>query len=579
MTSNTLFCSSWDKSDQYPLSLIKLGPNIGTAQALRNILEANAPNLFYSKGKIPVIEFQKDESAEVVRREIVSEDQLLSWLAVPGSNIAGDDNFSNDRRGSSGGPGVTSPVVANSSVPRRLSEENTSSSIPASLSSSSSPAAKSPSSTVRCTFVFFQAPSSEAHLDVTLEMASKILTYFQVMPSYIEFMSVFTVVFGHQVEAVELRFSGFRERVLLSHSARGLNLEELALSGRNYQLCYNIKCVARKYPHSKKENWLWSARQASIHHQFDMAEGTSLWIMTAARSELQKRVNTLTGAEGRPEDKCFSTPAKSFIASLSVHLLLAQWGTEDWRGYIRWLEQVLEEKTIYALRTSDFIPSAEDISFVQKKEDETNKAIMMLEANADILGSLERFYRGLMANTDFELRRNAECKRAVSEFILQIQAFRHEFKMHSARAKTLGKITADRKNLVQQHLQAHSTEQMKLLTEQAQREAINMRVIAIMTFTLLPATFVSTFFSTDVVKYQGVGTQDGISTESYSPLALQRWFQVVIPLTVVTFAFAGCLLFWKHVKTCVARLGKSLLTCFRRMSSSRNRRISSGPCC
>src|SRR5689334_11632752 len=103
-------------------------------------------------------------------------------------------------------------------------------------------------------------------------MASKILTYFQVMPSYIEFMSVFTVVFGHQVEAVELRFSGFRERVLLSHSARGLNLEELALSGRNYQLCYNIKCVARKYPHSKKENWLWSARQASIHHQFDMAE-------------------------------------------------------------------------------------------------------------------------------------------------------------------------------------------------------------------------------------------------------------------------------------------------------------------
>jgi hypothetical protein len=24
--------------------------------------------------------------------------------------------------------------------------------------------------------------------------------------------------------------------------------------------------------------------------------------------------------------------------------MLAQWATEDWRGYIRWLEQVLEEK-------------------------------------------------------------------------------------------------------------------------------------------------------------------------------------------------------------------------------------------
>lgn len=160
-------------------------------------------------------------------------------------------------------------------------------------------------------------------------------------------MSVFTVVFRDQVEAVELRFSGFRERVLLSRPTRGLQLGELALSGRNYQLCYNIKCVARKHPHPKKENWLWSARQASIHHQFDVTEGTSLWIMTAARSELQKRVDNLTGAEGRAEDKCFSTPAKSFIASLSVHLLLAQWGTEDWRGYIRWLEQVLEEKVSF----------------------------------------------------------------------------------------------------------------------------------------------------------------------------------------------------------------------------------------
>jgi len=40
-------------------------------------------------------------------------------------------------------------------------------------------------------------------------------------------------------------------------------------------------------------------------------------------------------------------------------------------------------------------------------------------------------------------------------------------------------------------LQTHSTEQMKLLTKEAQREAVNMRVISIMTFFLLPATFVS----------------------------------------------------------------------------------------
>lgn len=106
---------------------------------------------------------------------------------------------------------------------------------------------------------------------------------------------------------------------------------------------------------------------------------------------------------------------------------------------------------------------------------------------------------------------------------------------------------------------------MKFLTTQAQREAVNMRVIAIMTFLLLPATFVSvsalvlcrylsvtdfaqTFFSTDVVKYQNDGNQNNATGESYSSLAMQRWFEVAVPLTVVTLGIAGCLLYWETVK-------------------------------
>ncbi|CZT53095.1 uncharacterized protein RSE6_14534 [Rhynchosporium secalis] len=81
-----------------------------------------------------------------------------------------------------------------------------------------------------------------------------------------------------------------------------------------------------------------------------------------------------------------------------------------------------------------------------------------------------------------------------------------------------------------------------------------MRVIAIVTFLLLAATFVSTFFSTDVVKYQDGEGNNGsgaiTSRESFSPLALQRWFEVTAPLTLITFAFAGCLLFWRGCKGC-----------------------------
>jgi hypothetical protein len=76
---------------------------------------------------------------------------------------------------------------------------------------------------------------------------------------------------------------------------------------------------------------------------------------------------------------------------------------------------------------------------------------MMLDANADILESLAKFYQSLMTNDDFELRNNGRCKRSVADFVQQLQDYGHDFKMHAARAKTLGKITADRKNLVRFH--------------------------------------------------------------------------------------------------------------------------------
>lgn len=79
-----------------------------------------------------------------------------------------------------------------------------------------------------------------------------------------------------------------------------------------------------------------------------------------------------------------------------------------------------------------------------------------------------------------------------------------------------------------------------------------MRIITIVTLIYLPATFVSvscflrdnmisanssiatqTFFSTDIVKYQG---EPGLG--SFSSMAMIRWLQVTVPLTVVTLSTA-----------------------------------------
>jgi hypothetical protein len=202
---------------------------------------------------------------------------------------------------------------------------------------------------------FFQAKSSREKLKVTFEHAKKILSYFQVMAAYVDFMSVFAVEAGRpdqKIDPVDLRFSSFREHVVLSPLTKGgLSLPFLGLGGRGYQLCYNLKCIANQdkeadptgYTEVNRSTWTWSPRQAVFHHQFDMENGTSLWVITAARTQLQSRMQELLGDSGRAEDKRFRDVYSSFISSLSVHILLAQWASHDWRGHLRWLEQEIEE--------------------------------------------------------------------------------------------------------------------------------------------------------------------------------------------------------------------------------------------
>lgn len=87
-------------------------------------------------------------------------------------------------------------------------------------------------------------------------------------------------------------------------------------------------------------------------------------------------------------------------------------------------------------------------------------------------------------------------------------------------------------------------------------DAVAMKVITVITLVYLPMTFVSTFFSTDVVKYQpddssgpstsGAGSDMATSREQLSTLALKRFFAISIPLMVVTFL---CALGWYRWET------------------------------
>ena len=170
-------------------------------------------------------------------------------------------------------------------------------------------------------------------------MLARILSYHQVMPSYLDFL----FVFGAHEHAREARFSGFREQLLLTHG-NDLKIDPLGRSGCHFQLCYNLKTVAKwtEPAYSLPSKSQWSIKQGAFHHQFDAENGSSLWIITRADKDFKQRIEDLTGKTGRSEDRQFQTPEDCFRSSLAVHLLLCHLATENWRGYFQWLEYTIE---------------------------------------------------------------------------------------------------------------------------------------------------------------------------------------------------------------------------------------------
>jgi hypothetical protein len=188
-------------------------------------------------------------------------------------------------------------------------------------------------------FSYLFGGHSRKSLNITRRMLLRILSYHQVMPAYLDFISVF----GSQDDPKDLRFSGFREQTLISQgdNIRGPKVTSLGRSGRQIQLCYNLKAVACTSP-LNAENKTWSIRQTAFHHQFDVQSGRSLWIVTKGDLQIKDRIEEMTGQNGKPEDRNVYTLRDSFIFGLKIHLLCCHWSTEEWRWYIQWLEEMID---------------------------------------------------------------------------------------------------------------------------------------------------------------------------------------------------------------------------------------------
>ncbi|CAG9997043.1 unnamed protein product [Clonostachys byssicola] len=381
----------------------------------------------------------------------------------------------------------------------------------------------------KCRFIYIFGEHTLACLRITRPMLTEIFTFHQVMPDYLDFM----FVFGLQSEPRDHRFSSFREQRSFRASKSSLAIEPLARSGRQYQLCYNLKGVTLKGQHPEDSSLDdYSIRPAAFYHRFDVENGNALWIVTKGGLDIEDRFKELTGPDARPEDKSFNNLDECLRSSLAAHLLFCHWSMEGWRGYIKWLELIVDNETKIAVVGSSEpgrqrrIYTAGDIQKLLMYEERISEVITSLESNVEVMTSLRDFYEKLVVNQSVDF---GNCAFDIDDFTSELGHLINDFKLHISRAKALVKVISNRSELVKQ-------QRMERLNKNLENEAIVMRIITIVTLLYLPATFVSTLFSTDIIKYQ---VQDEIQAEgTYSKVAMYRWLQVTLPLMFITMSAA-----------------------------------------
>ncbi|KAK5659027.1 hypothetical protein OQA88_1114 [Cercophora sp. LCS_1] len=379
-------------------------------------------------------------------------------------------------------------------------------------------------------FIYLFSDHSRDKLRALRSTVAVIFTYHGVMPAYLDFFDCF----GLQSSPRDVRYSGFRKHVVLPRQGVAVPVDSLGRSGCQYQVAYNLKGV------SLNGTGGWSIRNAAFYHRFDVVSGRAVWIVTKGRKDVCDAYEDLTGEDGRADDTSFATGGKCFVSSLAPHLLFSRWSNDDWRGYMRELEEAVDDESGVAKlgpRENGRLAQrygSNDVRRMQIREEQASEADVILQGNIDILVSLQQFYQGLVKDDRFPFR--ASCAGEISDFLGNLDTIVSDMKNNASRAKALMKKTADRKELIKQYRADDEAGRMGRLNRNMEQETIVVRIITLVTLMYLPATFVSTLFSTDIIKYQEDNYPDG----KYSQVAMNRWLQVTIPLTAVTLLAAWC---------------------------------------
>jgi hypothetical protein len=88
--------------------------------------------------------------------------------------------------------------------------------------------------------------------------------------------------------------------------------------------------------------------------------------------------------------------------------------------------------------------------FMQEKEQDVNKTIMVLESNSEIMTALQEFYQSLAEDPSFPVSETQRkiCCETIKRFSSQLGQLIYDIKAQISRGKILSKQVMDSKNIV-----------------------------------------------------------------------------------------------------------------------------------
>ncbi|KAF4454846.1 serine/threonine protein kinase [Fusarium austroafricanum] len=217
-------------------------------------------------------------------------------------------------------------------------------------------------------FVFIQAEHSRAPLNCSRDSFSHILSYHQVPPSFIEFISAF----GSTHYPTDYHMTGFDSDDTLGRCDSNLiNISTLGRSGREHRMQYLLRSVERDFDSNGSRKW--NIRQFAVYHSFDLVEGKALWINIKANSVLEDRIKEATADSAILDSAALDDLSNSFAATLLIHLIFIEWCDEDWRTCINDCEGKIRDilakaQTSQIVQPPEFSTSAKQALGLQKAQ-------------------------------------------------------------------------------------------------------------------------------------------------------------------------------------------------------------------